>query len=292
MLRRRSRRANLFASTVRVVIESRRDEAGTSVPLATPDVGTACIVEVGNPRHIRNRVRSYLVTAEHVIKDADEGTLIFRREPMHPGESCLFHFTRRNLGELWYYPQRTKADVAITPLSVGEISSALANDQAKVVASQYVNPAADPYTPTHLQYVSEFEEVIFVGYPLGFWDPSSGAPIVRRGVTAPPVHGNYLGEPAFLIDGAVFRGCSGGPVSVIERELVIPDDPNDPFARPVHEDDREIFLGIITDIFERTDDGERVSLNLARVLRSEVIFAAIAEYEELVPPISHRANGR
>jgi hypothetical protein len=283
---RRDRRKNIFVSTVRVVIESRRDIAGRSVRLENPEIGTACIVEVGHPRHIRNRIRFYLVTAAHVVKDADEGTLLFRRQRGEAGESALFSFTRRDLGELWYYPRTVKADVAITPVSIGEIASAFAKQGAKVVASPFVNPAADAYTPSYLQYVGDFEEVLFVGYPLGFWDPSSGTPIVRRGVTATPFHTNYQGEPAFLIDGAVFPGCSGGPVTVIERELIVPPDPSDSFGPPLREEEREVFLGIITDVFDRLSDGERVSLHLARVLRSEIIFAAISEYEQLTSPPS------
>jgi hypothetical protein len=41
---------------------------------------------------------------------------------------------------------------------------------------------------------------------------------------------------------------------------------------------------MITDVYERTVHGERLSLNLGRVLKAQVIFAAIAEYESLVPP--------
>ncbi len=53
---------------------------------------------------------------------------------------------------------------------------------------------------------------MFIGYPDGLYDELNLTPIARKGITATPLHLDYGGDPAFLIDATVFPGSSGSPV--------------------------------------------------------------------------------
>lgn len=269
---RESLRNSLFSSTARVVIESRID-AGM---LPSPEIGTAFIVEAS---HWGTR-RFYLVTPRHVIEGADQGTLLFIRSRKSASEPRLFEFSRRSFGEMWFCPT-DGADVALTPLLRGEIAEALERQGVTVMAIPVTDYRRHVYDPPGITFVQDFEEVLFVGYPLGFWDPNTGSPIVRRGVTATSVNVDYQGSPAFLIDGAVHRGMSGAPVVVVEPELIVPTEFPNSWGDRIRYEERFVFLGMITDIHERTVEGERLSLDLGYVLKARVIFSAIAEYESL-----------
>ncbi|MCH8230625.1 MAG: hypothetical protein IIA53_09885 [Chloroflexi bacterium] len=69
-----------------------------------------------------------------------------------------------------------------------------------------------------MEEIDAFEEVIFVGYPVGMYDTKNFTPIMRSGTTATPVQLDYQGKPAFLIDASVFPGSSGSPVMLINKE--------------------------------------------------------------------------
>jgi hypothetical protein len=274
MPRESSIRNTLFLSTVRVVIESRFDASGTSILLPDPDVATAFAVQVGKGDRI------YLATPAHVVERADRGTLLFLRPHASGGESRLYEYSRSRFGEFWWYPKSLKGDVAITPLSFGEIADQLAIHDAQIVATPFWDHRADDITNPRIRFVHAFEDVLFVGYPLGIWDPMSGSPIVRRGVTATPSTGTYHGEPAFLLDVAVYRGSSGSPVLVMERELIIPRDAGTSWGQRIREEERVVLLGMIIDILEKKLPGLPIAgVNLAIVLRADVIFDVIAEYE-------------
>ena len=61
-----------------------------------------------------------------------------------------------------------------------------------------------------------FESVRMIGYPVGLWDKTNNAPIVRRGAMATNPQTRYEGRPEFLIDIAAFPGSSGSPVVVAD----------------------------------------------------------------------------
>jgi hypothetical protein len=56
------------------------------------------------------------------------------------------------------------------------------------------------------------EDVLVVGFPDGISDTTNNIPIFRRGVTATPVYMKFNGKKQFMIDAAIYHGCSGSPV--------------------------------------------------------------------------------
>lgn len=57
-------------------------------------------------------------------------------------------------------------------------------------------------------------DVVFVGYPLGYFDETNNVPILRAGRIASIPKIDFVGQPQFLIDAQVYPGSSGSPVFV------------------------------------------------------------------------------
>lgn len=99
-------------------------------------------------------------------------------------------------------------DVAVMPLS--PVLHSL-SDQGTPAFFRAVTPEMC-LTRAQERELDSIEEVLFVGYPNALFDPQNFTPIARRGTTATPIRLDYRGEPAFLVDAAVFPGSSGSPV--------------------------------------------------------------------------------
>ena len=56
------------------------------------------------------------------------------------------------------------------------------------------------------------QDVLILGYPLGFHDTLNNLPIVRRATIASSYAHPFKGEPYFLTDSRLHRGMSGSPV--------------------------------------------------------------------------------
>jgi hypothetical protein len=277
MQRQRNLREALFWTTPRIVIESVRS-ADSVKQLCRPEVGSSLVIATGR---VGFEQTMYLATARHVVETAESGSIIFLRskpETLAKTEPKVYEFRRTPFSELWYYPTDKKLDVAITPLSFGELSAATDKVSITVLPlTQGVNHFVD----ANLAFTHDFEELLFSGYPEGLWDPDTGFPIVRRAVTATPLKSDYRGDPVFLIDGAVHHGCSGGPVLVVDKELVAPPQTqNGSWLERIREEDRFAFVGMIIEIVPDPETRE-TRLSLGKVLKAKKLFEVVREYETL-----------
>ncbi|HEV7766224.1 MAG TPA: trypsin-like peptidase domain-containing protein [Thermoanaerobaculia bacterium] len=277
MRQQRNLREVLFWTTPRIVVESLRDGDVVS-PLPRPDIGSSLILASGQ---IGFEKTMYLATARHVVENAEDGSVIFLRshpEKLGKAEPKVFEFRRKRFSELWYYPRDSRLDVAITPLSFGELGKAT-NDVAITVLP--LTRGINHFVDANLAFTHNFEELLFSGYPEGLWDPETGFPIVRRAVTATPLKSDYRGDAVFLIDGAVHHGCSGGPVLVIDKKLVAPPQvPNPSWLERVREEDRFAFVGMIIETIPDPETRES-RLSLGKVLKAHKLFEVVHEYERL-----------
>jgi hypothetical protein len=91
-----------------------------------------------------------------------------------------------------------------------------------------------------------FQEVKFIGYPIGMWDEKHNLPIVRRGMTASDPVVDFNGRREFLIDAAVFPGSSGSPVYIADDNGSML---GNSFIGP-----RVRFLGILYAVYEYKPD--------------------------------------
>ena len=68
--------------------------------------------------------------------------------------------------------------------------------------------------PIDYEQVVMGSDVVFVGYPRGFYDVANNLPLLRRGVIASVPDVDFNGKGQIVIDAQVFRGSSGSPVFV------------------------------------------------------------------------------
>lgn len=61
------------------------------------------------------------------------------------------------------------------------------------------------------------ERVLFVGYPIGFYDVKNFLPVCRTGTIASIPSVDFNGLPQILIDAQVFPGSSGSPVFTVNN---------------------------------------------------------------------------
>jgi hypothetical protein len=90
------------------------------------------------------------------------------------------------------------------------------NRPLRLLSSQGSAPAIpDTAVPTRQavhKFVCPLDNVVIIGYPVCLRDSVNLLPISLRGITAAPFQVDFKGHRAFLIDAAIFRGSSGGPV--------------------------------------------------------------------------------
>lgn len=172
-------------------------------------------------------VTPFLVTNRHVIAAADTGRLFFTRAdravgsggtlPPQPRIGQRVDLEIHNFDAAWHRHPDRDVDIAVMPL--GPIYHTLAA-QAKPV---YVKSLVLDNIPTREQLDELFwvEDVLFLGYPNAIYDEHNLLPVARRGTTATPLHVDYGGRPAFLVDASVFPGSSGSPVVIPNRGFVV-----------------------------------------------------------------------
>jgi len=153
-------------------------------------------------------------------------------------------------------------------------------------AAPYFLPIEHGMLPTaeQLSKLDMIEEILFVGYPAGYYDRKNLMPITRQGITASPIQLDYDGRPEFLVDGSVYFGSSGSPVFLLRQGIYVEE------GRSVNGPNKFLFLGIISEALRVTFDGqigfihpmatsEGVAaarlLNLGAVLKSHLVNEAV-----------------
>jgi hypothetical protein len=115
--------------------------------------------------------------------------------------------------QIWIQHPDTNVDLVVMPLA--PIFRTL-EAQGKTV--DFV-PMGEDLIPSQAELSKSgvFQEVKFIGYPIGIWDEKNNLPVIRRGMTATDPTIDYNGRGEFLIDAAVFPGSSGSPVYIAEE---------------------------------------------------------------------------
>jgi hypothetical protein len=94
-------------------------------------------------------------------------------------------------------------------------------------------------------------EVIFIGYPNGWFDSVNLTPIIRTGTAASPPAVDYDGKPIFIIDASVFPGSSGSPVFIRGAgPIVLEEREGDIYMGNI-----PLFLGVIAKVGVRQEQG-------------------------------------
>ena len=147
-----------------------------------------------------------IVTNFHVIKGSTIGILRFTEGNHTPNYGQIVTKTINSFSSLWI--KHPSQDLAILP-----ISGILNEIKQSGHEAFFVNfRESDLPNQALLDELTAIEDVLMIGYPLGFWDKTNNLPVVRRGLTATPVYINYEGQPEFLLDVPIFPGSSGSPI--------------------------------------------------------------------------------
>ena len=212
------------------------------------NIGTGAIV---THKWAGDKEGVFLVTNKHVVAGTTAGRLTFAlsqgdNSDQHPrlGETHTVSFS----DGAWEWTGHPSEKIDITVLPLGPALNLLSEHNISVYyRSIPTDSIPDEETLATFEVV---EEVVFVGYPNGMFDPVHNLPIFRKGIIATHPSIDYGGEPRYLIDASVFPGSSGSPVFLHRagpwREI----DGRFRQARQFH------FLGILGQVFWQSDDGQ------------------------------------
>jgi hypothetical protein len=155
-----------------------------------------------------------IVTCWHVVSNGTFGKIFLALGSSNIIEREEDHFTAvvPEFKQHWVRHPDTNVDLAVMP--IGPIMEQL-RQKNKTIDWAPIYPDMIP-SQTDLKEYGVFEDVKFVGYPIGMWDEKHNLPIVRRGMTASDPTVDYNGRREFLIDAAVFPGSSGSPVYIAD----------------------------------------------------------------------------
>jgi hypothetical protein len=169
----------------------------------------------------------YFVTARHVVINEPLGHF-----PDSLGVSL--HTSEHDLS------QRTELMIALYadglpqwrqhPRFMGSMDFvAVAVNDPQVLASCFVDTFCSDDLVGPDQQIPLGQDVLIVGFPLGFHDTYNNLPIIRKATVASSYAHPFKGEPYFLTDARMHRGSSGSPV--IARLPNLPEDNGESSSR-------------------------------------------------------------
>lgn len=191
----------LTYSTIRIEAINIQDQ--------TISTGTGYFFNFLENKETNTRVPA-IITNKHVIKNAQNGKLIFVTSDKdgNPLDQTHHIIEINNFESMWILHPDDNVDLCLLPIA------SIINDVAEKGINLFYISLDKNLIPTASQVndFSALEEVIMIGYPNGIWDSLNNKPIIRKGITATHPSRDYCGKREFLIDMACFPGSSGSPV--------------------------------------------------------------------------------
>ena len=207
----------------------------------------------------------FLVTNKHVVAGTQEAQVTFSLgegdgEESQPRLGESYTVTMSQGAWSWTGHPSDSVDIAIMPLAglVEHISDLGIDLFYKSIPTTLI-PNED-----ELSEMDAVEEVLFIGYPSGIYDSSNNLPIARKGTTATHPAVDYESRPTFLIDASVFPGSNGSPVFVYNRGSLQTRDGRLVSGQRLH------FLGVLSRVYRREDDGTIVFEEVQNSLRPKI----------------------
>lgn len=188
-----------------------------------------------------------IVTNKHVVKNTVEGYLFFSLcdEAGTILDSKKDQVKITDFEKKWIMHPSENIDLCIMP-----IAEILKNkNEKKKFLDCHCLQKDNIINNDEIAGISHLEDVIIVGYPDGIWDSYNNLPILRKGITATPIQFNFLNEPKFLIDAAIYGGSSGSPVFIFRKVLCKTEN-------KLRMDDRLKLSGIVYAVAQHTVTGE------------------------------------
>ena len=160
----------------------------------------------------------YFITNRHVVIDENDN--------YHPDElKLLLHkgdnIEQNKMFSIQLYDASGKKSWLEHPQYGKEVDViALPIDQGRLNSQYFVKSfGVHDNIPSNIE-ISIGEDVLVIGYPLGFRDTINNLPIARNATIASVYPVPFEGKPGFLIDSRLHRGTSGSPVSTKTMDVI------------------------------------------------------------------------
>jgi hypothetical protein len=245
-------------------------------------IGTAFIL--GHPSSTQKDILYFvLVTAKHVLEN-------------FKGDTAILHF-RKRVGDKF---ERYSGEIAIReegkPLWVSHPDADVAVMKLFVPKEAHIRsiPVIQTVLLANDEMLKEFElqpgdELMVLGFPFGAEANKEGFPVLRSGRIASYPLVPSTETRTFLLDFEVFKGNSGGPVCLYDRNRI--------YGGSVHLGTVNILVGLVSKeraLDEKVKSLEEVVIKRHRLALAEVIHASLIReaIERLFPehPIPEAAK--
>jgi hypothetical protein len=155
----------------------------------------------GNSVHI-------LLTCKHVLAEgADQLSIKFhRRNPQDGEQPIIADPITMSLRHEQAYFEHDDPSIDVAAINISEATNDRTIFSKNLTVSNFANFDSDILFPT--------QNVVFIGYPDGFYDEYNYLPICRHGRIASLPRVDFDRQARFLIDAHVYEGSSGSPVFV------------------------------------------------------------------------------
>ena len=123
--------------------------------------------------------------------------------------------------------------------------------------------------PIDYEKVAMGSDVVFVGYPRGFYDVVNNLPLLRRGVIASVPDIDFNGKGEIVIDAQIFPGSSGSPVFV-------------------YQGDKYLLLGVVSETVTFDSELQILPTNMPRYgIKQEIGLGIVVKQRHVQELIDH-----
>lgn len=274
----------------------------TTTPLTSSNgvTGTGFFFSMPLPEVSENANGYFVATNKHVVQACDDISFYINKQDPSTGEpdhSSRFCATIHDINNSIHLVNHPDPNIDLCLINIAQSIHELEQEEGIKTSFLTFDTSMIP-SKEELKHFHAMEDVVMVGYPRGLWDEINNLPIMRKGVTATPVHFDYNGQEKFVADIATYRGSSGSPLFLHENGLGILRD-----GKTFGEEQGVVLLGIAVEIPTEVAIGSiepqnipdaqgkeliRVDLNLGYFIKSYKLLDFIPIVKNIINDLANR----